>query len=75
MGKLRIAEKQEKESETVSGERKKHRGGAQKSGEKRIITTVYNYCNNKLFTLCDQFLLGNVTRGKDGNCCPKNNAD
>lgn len=55
------------------GERKTDR--EQKSGEKRIITTACNYCNNKLFTLCDQFLLGNVTRGKDGNCCPKNNAD
>lgn len=55
------------------GERKTDR--EQKSGEKRIITTVCNYCNNKLFTLCDQFLFGDVTRGKDGNCCPKNNAD
>lgn len=47
----------------------------QKSGEKRVIPIVCNYCNNKLFTLCDQFLLGNVTRGKDSNCCLKNNAD
>lgn len=46
-----------------------------KSGEKQIITVPCNYYNNKLFTSCDQFILGNETKGKDGNCGPKNNAN
>lgn len=38
------------------------------NGEKRTITTICNYCNNKLFILSDHFLLANVTKGKAGNC-------
>lgn len=59
--------------EKSNGQRKTDR--EPKSGERRRTITAYNYCNNKLFTLCDQFLLVDVTRGKNGNCCLKNNAD
>lgn len=67
--------RRKKEKNHDGEERRGETDKEQKSGKRRIVPSVCNYCNNKLFTLCDQILLGNVTSGKDGNCCPKNNAD